>query len=322
MRRAGEALREQHLHLRRAELPQRLLHGRPGGGECKVVNFNTDPKNCGGCGHTCAAGLPCVGGECQGNCDPHVEMCPDGTCCDTSQCAFCKNGSCVSSCQAGLRCVNNACICDEQSCPKGCCKDGQCVPLRNQGEDTCGIGGETCVACHPPAFCCGGVCCRAPDDPGAGPVCCLDCCEPETHGICVDLSGDPNNCGECFHKCTADQHCVGGHCVCDGTTCPHGCCDAQGRCQPGTTDQVCGRDGGPCATCGSGNHCVNNQCVCDTQVCTDNHCCENGPGNPGRCFSTDDRYCGVGGEQCDICTASQRCTFCIPNPPGKLACCD
>jgi hypothetical protein len=287
--------------------PNGCCTGGPAGGECKVVDFNTDPKNCGGCGNKCAAGLACVGGNCQGGCAPPLEACLDGTCCDTSQCQFCRQGTCVSVCQAGLRCVNNECICDEQSGCKGCCQGGQCVAPRNQNEDTCGAGGETCLACQPPAFCCGGSCCYLPEQAAGRPVCCWHQGIPQVFGTCVDVHSDPHNCGDCFHQCTADQHCVGGTCVCDRQTCPRGCCDASGVCQPGTTDQLCGRGGGSCGACGSGNHCVAGQCVCDGQSCPNFQCCENGPGNPGRCFITDDAHCAIGGAKCVDCGFLEEC---------------
>jgi hypothetical protein len=269
--------------------------------------------------------VPCVGGVCQGNCDPDWETCPDGTCCHVGRnaCQHCEGPTCVHECQSGQRCDDEGrCVCDGQNCPNGCCQGGlfgECVAPGNQSEDTCGAGGETCVACQGFGVgCCGGVCCNAPDL-GRNPQCCWESDSPATDGTCTDVRSDPNNCGACFHKCTADQHCVGGQCVCDGQTCPHGCCDAQGRCQPGTSDQVCGRGGGACATCGSGNRCVAGQCVCDTQTCIFGQCCENGPGNPGRCFTMDDEHCGSGGEKCQICEGLDECGYC-GDPPSYQCC--
>src|SRR5690242_11782591 len=40
---------------------------------------NTDPFNCGMCGHACAAGEACVGGHCVSNCPTGETFC-DGTC--------------------------------------------------------------------------------------------------------------------------------------------------------------------------------------------------------------------------------------------------
>jgi len=44
-------------------------------------------------------------------------------------------------------------------------------------------------------------------------------------------------------------------------SCPSGCCDAKGACQPGTSTTACGKGGATCGTCTTGQN-------CSLQVCT------------------------------------------------------
>src|SRR5437867_2028553 len=84
-----------------------------------------------------------------------------------------------------------------------------------------------------------------------------------------------------------------------------GCCDSNGRCQPGTASSDCGNDGGMCAICGSGQSCNFGTCGL-AQNC--------GPGNcSGCCIGATcvspptDSQCGVGGGQCVACNTGQTC---------------
>jgi hypothetical protein len=99
--------------------------------------------------------------------------------------------------------------------------------------------------------------------------------------------------------------------LCSSTTCPEGCCDTNGVCQPGTSDGACGANGQFCGFCLFGQHCVGNQCVCDGQTCPDG-CCANGPGQPGQCLTGDPGFCGTGGVHCSYpngttCTQDDQC---------------
>src|SRR5580704_8714562 len=51
------------------------------GGTCS--DAASDPKNCGSCGHTCAAGLTCASGACQPPCAVGLTSCGSG-CIDES----------------------------------------------------------------------------------------------------------------------------------------------------------------------------------------------------------------------------------------------
>ncbi len=68
-----------------------------------------------------------------------------------------------------------ALLCDPEECPSGRCINGRCAP-------SCEEGG----ACAPGETCC--------------------------HGICTDLTDDPQNCGVCGTVCGPHQACTGAAC--------------------------------------------------------------------------------------------------------------
>ncbi len=109
----------------------------PGATDCAGVctNTNTDPRNCGGCGHKCVQGETCVptsiGSLC--NCLPPNTFC-GGARCDILPCS-CSNlqtdldncGACGNACPIGTDCQGGACVptCgDDWECRTGyefCC---------------------------------------------------------------------------------------------------------------------------------------------------------------------------------------------------------
>ena len=73
----------------------------------------------------------------------------------------------------------------------------------------------------------------------SGPICGNGTCEAELGeacNVCID------DCGWCDGEPPAPQGC-------DATTCPDGCCDDTGTCQPGTAVTQCGSSGGQCVDC-------------------------------------------------------------------------
>src|SRR5205823_6227599 len=69
--------------------------------------------------------------------------------------------------------------------------------------------------------------------------------------------------------CDANTHCVMGNCVCDGTSCPNGCCMGNVCVAPtnGFNGGPCGTGGVQCTLCVQGQACVGNACVCNGQSC-------------------------------------------------------
>jgi hypothetical protein len=134
--------------------------------------------------------------------------------------------------------------------------------------------------------------------------------------------------------CTADQACQDGSCVaaCGPSTCPQGCCDANGACVTTLNDSSCGTHGAACRSCSTGNHCVSGQCGCRdstdcpaNQACQPDHLCANLCGsnvtcNGGCCADTDlcvkgdaSSACGVSGGACLDCTQSSAGSVCQTN---------
>ncbi|MBI1818052.1 MAG: DUF4215 domain-containing protein [Deltaproteobacteria bacterium] len=114
---------------------------------------NTNPDD--GCSATCA-----------------VE--PDHTCIGSpSVCTCGTNPACI----AGQRCVSGSCVCDNTSCPNGCCAGSTCtVP----SPTSCGAGGASCLTCDTALAdtCTNGACAC-----GAGPACAAG--ERCMNGVCI-----------------------------------------------------------------------------------------------------------------------------------------
>jgi len=100
--------------------------GCPAGQTCcngtTCVNANTDPANCGACGHTCTApanaSATCSGGNCGFTCNAGYKLC-NGSCI--------ANDQCCGGCPAGKICCNG--VCSDSDCPCGRVKisNGTCV---------------------------------------------------------------------------------------------------------------------------------------------------------------------------------------------------
>jgi hypothetical protein len=138
----------------------------------KCVDLQTDPNNCGSCGHQCTGGSQCVQGSCV--CvSPTPDVC-GGRCVDL-QTDPNNCGSCGNQC-TDAQCVNGSCL----DCPSG---DPPC------GEQCCNpLLGEVCVSnfgnpvCCAPAKVCGG-------------GCCAECCASASRQACGTSCG-PRCCAE------------------------------------------------------------------------------------------------------------------------------
>lgn len=148
--------------------------------EATCVDPTVDPKHCGGCGITCAAGQICQSGACQ--CPAGTTLCggicvstqndPDncggcGKACGGGLASFCQQGECVSECSdptpdaCGGACVDlqrdvrhcgtcgNACP-QGESCISGACRSVLFAACFNTGElvglDENGVRSPTSVA--------------------------------------------------------------------------------------------------------------------------------------------------------------------------------
>ena len=244
---------------------------------------------------------------------------------------------------------------------------GACTPngkACNKNNDCCG-GNCFNQVCTDPVSECAGVTCQAEATGCCPSGCCQlptnqcngvgECCAPNCDGrqCGPDGCGNSGTCGMCPSGSKCDT--ATGRCGCTPQTCPDGCCDDNGVCQRGHTDQACGTSGEACYACGSNQFCSaeTGECrdnpPCSAETCA-NGCCnlENGfhvcrtdlrgcePG--GACCSgccdenqecqpgNDDGVCGSGGSACIICDPLQglcdqgRCQCDANNCPN--GCCD
>lgn len=74
-------------------------------------------------------------GSCISNCEGY-------SCGEEDNCGrHCNSGFCAK----GTICVEGECLCDETTCPDGCCRDDECFP--GMADDHCGTGGQECLVC-------------------------------------------------------------------------------------------------------------------------------------------------------------------------------
>ncbi len=318
---------------------------------------NCQPGNIGArCGHggavcqVCTQGESCSNQQCV-NVPPPTEAgacsaqnCPTGCCDSAGDCVLGTNatlcGSAGNACQSctsqGEQCLNQRCVlvpdasvCNAQTCPAGCCDTaGTCV---TGGFDTqCGDFGGACQNCLNSRSSCVGQRCVQPCDFQTCPNGCCDQagnCRPGTGAtLCGTFGNFCQDCTQSNNYCS-DQQCqffapdAG---ICDSQTCPFGCCDPLGNCQPGSLTNACGNFGNECQNCsaefnGGGVQCVNQNCqfgvtadsgVCDALTCPTG-CCD----NFGVCQQgVTGLSCGNFGANCqncvsngDYCSTKQQC---------------
>jgi hypothetical protein len=118
---------------------------------------------------------------------------------------------------------------------------------------------------------------------------------------CIDPKTDSSNCGGCGKPCAVGQRCSGGGCVCDGTSCPHGCC-SDNTCLELTAQSYdkCGKSGAACFSCTGDSYCVGGTCECPFSnriACGDEICID---------IQTSKSHCGTCSKTCkDGCSAGQ-----------------
>ena len=101
---------------------------------------------------------------------------------------------------------------------------------------------------------------------------------------------------------------------CGPSTCPSGCCDAEGECRSGLLDADCGTGGNACTTCSGVEICQGGTCVAlgaqnpdagnPNAACLESctGCCNGGQCQPGNL----DTACGRG-DVCKACGTGQQC---------------
>jgi hypothetical protein len=110
---------------------------------------------------------------------------------------------------------------------------------------------------------------------------------------------------------------------CDPTSCPTGCCDANGQCVTSSSNSACGKGGIKCQTCSAGQECDGTSCVCTPSSCSAG-CCDGAECKP---FSQQsDTMCGAA-RVCAACGMMQQCDKsngqCVCNAAScPSGCCD
>jgi hypothetical protein len=162
----------------------------------------SDPKNCGACGHACQGGASCQQGQCAA-CATGLTPC-NGQCVDTQQDpANC--GGCGHACQGGATCRNGSC---QVTCNPGLTPcNGQCIDTQTDDRNCGGCG----FACS-----------------GRTATCCS--------GTCVDLANDRSHCGACGNHCPS---CNGVQTSCERSIDGSSICTASGTCHRCTSDADC-----------------------------------------------------------------------------------
>lgn len=170
-----------------------------------------------------------------GSCGPsNFHACGTATtcaACDGIRADRCTSGSCRcgtgNPCAAGQHCSAGQCVCDDVSCPSGCCDDGnQC---QNRSLSKCGTNGDSCFSCSSES---------------------ADNCSAT--GECM--------CGQ-NPVCGSSQRCSGGACTCDSNSCPNGCCSTLNECLAGDSNTACGTKGEACQQCASFSACISGACL-------------------------------------------------------------
>lgn len=199
--------------------------------------------------------------------------------------------------------------CSFENC-SGCCDGDTCVT--GTDVDACGARGAACATCAGDETCTAGQCVPVAD--------CSDC-----DGCCLNgtqcLPGNsPDACGRggaACETCGTGEGCdldtsACEAITCDATTCPDGCCTANGVCliYGEQTIDACGKAGAACETCSPGaSTCSAGTCVLD-QPCLDyctNGCCT----AQGQCIA----YADQSASTCGGDTGPEMCMAC-----GTLSC--
>jgi hypothetical protein len=282
------------------------------------VSVNTDPTNCGACGHVCSVAhgsAACVSAVCQvASCNAGFADCDNNaaTGCETPLAGDPNNcGACGHVCSA----ANGTPACAGGVCAVAACNAGFADCDGNPAN-----GCETNVATNPNACgLCGNVCSSNNATPGCtNSTCTLTCnlgfadCDGVLGNGCErSTQSDPANCGGCGHVCVTPNGaplCASGICVVGGCNAGFGNCDGNpvNGCEDNlfTDPANCGGCGHVCSlahatpACSGGN--------CQVSSCNPGFAnCDNIPGNGCEVnLTTDFNNCGACGL---ACTGTQTC---------------
>ena len=239
---------------------------------CEVA-IASDLKNCGACGRVCSSanGTPQCNGACTIMCSAGYKDC-DGDVTNGCETALNTNSNC-GGCNVACSAPNAI-----TSCGTGTCTIATCAPGFADCQGGVGNGCETAIATDT-ANCggCGHVCPGGNGTPtctsGACGIACFngfrDCDGNANNGCEALIAADPNNCGACNNRCSANnvagQLCGGGQC---NGQCRNGFADCNGNMQVDGCETNLASDAANCGGCYkacSANHVLNP--TCSARVC-------------------------------------------------------
>jgi hypothetical protein len=263
----------------------------------RCVFTQIDVNHCGGCGNMCNG--TCGGGVCTPSSGFDAGPRPDST----------VPNNCRPECSSTQRCCGTSCV-DRSQTLNVDGRPGSAMDPRSTFNNcnACGLqcNAERAISCSIRAG-------------GTTPECacgdfaeCLSgevCANQAGRWQCVNLSTNPQNCGEIGNVCAEGEICQTGDCVCGSTggRCGEGqsCCG--GACIDTSSDPA---NCGGCGTvCGGGETCQDGACVCGSgpgaRVCTapsttslGESCCG------GSCVANSPSSCG-----CVACDSDAQCIF-------------
>lgn len=311
----------------------------------------SDPQNCGACGHVCGANQVCSNGACA--CAHGTTKC--GTACIVAGSA-CSTGK-AGPCAAGtLACVNNAPVCKQTvqpkpetcngidddcdgvidngaTCPAGqTCTGGQCVTVKKGNGQSCASGTECTSGFCADGVCCDGACagtCEACNVAGSVGTCAAVTGTPAAgHGTCP---GDSSVCGRAACDGVNRAACTypSAATVCSAASCTNGVatdaghCDGAGHCTAGAqhscntylcNGNVCGTTCNGDPQCAPGAYCSGGNCVQDLpagSICATNSQCLSGVCLGNHCCTA---ACSASGCQ-NACDATGACVNAATGSP-------
>jgi hypothetical protein len=299
-------------------------------------NTQTDPNNCGSCGHSCN-GSSCVGGAC--NCSSAGLTLCGGTCVNVQSDAG-NCGSCGHQCIAGVPCVAGLCQCpqgqtwsDVQTQCNGAVRQITATlngpPGGSASIDMCyctlGPAGTLAASLTPDQCTQAHILGIAGSVTGIWNVPDSTCCTSQGLSVCgtscKNLSSDPKNCAQCGRVCTTSI--ANAFPLCDNGVCTFDCDLGLAECSYRDGNRsftvCCQPPANGIATCSAAAGGCSYVCNPGYQKCSSG-CCSAGRGGgsgPGSLDATLFVNVGAAGLGNTPCTANVSWTLTSPGQPTQ-----
>ncbi|MBI5534872.1 MAG: DUF11 domain-containing protein [Deltaproteobacteria bacterium] len=315
-------------------------NGLPADG-CEYANsgLQSDPANCGTCGHVCLSGFVCLAGACA------VDTCPTGfsDCdgisangCEYANAGFATDVNHCGSCTTVCATPHATPVCNAGSCGVGTCNAGysDCNGVAVDGcefdnagfasdPNHCGGCSTVCAFQHADGACVSGACAISVCQQGFSNCngVAADGCEYDDTGFATDV----NHCGGCATPCAP----VNGVGACVASVCTVASCatgfwnldgDAANGCEyactkASATDTTCNGidddcngikdDGYVPVTCGQGACQANAVCQGGVETCTPGAPAQEGPEGDPTCADNADNDCNGSADLADPACQSE-----------------